>query len=158
MGRTIINEKPVSPHAQGLNLPQQSGEADSYATKIVKLIPADIVAVYLGLQSLFSGITAEGTRFGFQLAVFIIILVLAPFFLKRVAGVTDERQVIVVVISYVIWGISLGGPFQYLLGKITEEVSAQQIGGGLVMLYTLIVPMVYGGKPANPVQPPPKNG
>ena len=158
MGRTIINEKPVSPHAQGLNLPQQSGEADSYATKIVKLIPADIVAVYLGLQSLFSGITAEGTRFGFQLGVFLIILVLAPFFLRRVAAVTDNRQVVVIVISYFIWGISLGGPFQYLLGKVTEDVTAQQIGGGLVMLYTLIVPMVYGGKPANPVQPPPKKG
>ena len=143
MGRNIViaklsSDREIS-HAPAASVP------DNYASQIVKLIPADIVGVYLGIQNLFSGVS-ENTKFILQSAIFLIILAISPAYLKRVAGMTDSRQRMVAIISYCIWGISLGGPFEHLLSMAHAEITAQQIGGALIMLYTLIVPLLY--KPA----------
>ena len=116
---------------------------DNYAAKIIKLIPADIVAVYLGVSSLFSSLSVT-TRFYAQSIVFLIILFITPLYLKKAGGVTDVAQRRVAMLSFVVWGISLGGPFEYLLNGY--EITAQLLGGALIMLYTLVVPMLYRPK------------
>src|SRR5262245_114951 len=88
----------------------QSDQQDNYAAQIVKLIPAEIVGVYLGLQNLVASLT-EPTRYITQLIFFVVILLIAFPYLKKVGGITDKRQRMIAVISYCIWCISLGGPF-----------------------------------------------
>ena len=121
---------------------------DNYAAQIVKLIPAEIVGVYLGLQNLVSSLT-EPTRYVTQFVFFIVILVITPFYLKTVGGITDKRQRAIAIISYCIWSVSLGGPFAYLLLQVNSPISAQIIGGALIMIYTLVVPILYKNSVSN---------
>jgi hypothetical protein len=151
MGRNIVTSARIDTE---LELAAPSGSqrapspaADNYTSQIVKLIPAEIVGVYLGLQNQFFSI-AEPARSITQAIIFITILILSPFYLKIAGGITDPKQRTVAIISYTIWGISLGGPFAYLLDLVHSPVTAQQIGGGLIMLYTLVVPLIY--KKLNP--------
>lgn len=148
MGRNILIQSDII----NRELPENASPAtpDNYATQIVKLIPAEIVGVYLGLQNLFSSL-ADPIKAYVQIILFLIILFITPFYLKIVGGITDSKQRVVVIISYCIWGISLGGPFAYGLDKIHSPVSAQMIGGALIMIYTLIVPLLY--KANNPSTP-----
>jgi hypothetical protein len=141
MGRNIIipKRRDSIPEVQG---PVEVAAGDNYATQILKLIPAEIIGVYLGLQNLFSPLDASA-RFIAQVVIFIIILFLAPLYLRNTGGITDGRQRMVAIISFCIWSISLGGPFQYLLASVGSPVSAEIIGGALMMIYTLIVPMLY---------------
>jgi hypothetical protein len=142
MSRNINTSKSASKVAlEGSEVAAPEAQ-DNYAAQIVKLIPAEIVGVYLGLQNLVDSL-AEPTRYVTQLIFFIIILGIAPLYLKRVGGITDKRQRIIAIISFCIWSISLGGPFAYLLIKYNSPISAQIIGGALIMIYTLVVPVLY---------------
>jgi hypothetical protein len=131
-------------HQEGTPATTQTAP-DNYTSQIVKLIPADLVGVYLGVQNVFASLNGK-PQFYAQCAVFLIILVIAPFYLKKVAGMTDGRQRMVSIISYFVWALSLGGPFAYLLEKIHSPYTAQMIGGSLVALYTLAVPLLYQPK------------
>jgi hypothetical protein len=154
MGRNINagSSKPALEKKDGLRVEGREGvqteEKDNYAAQIVKLIPVEIVGVYLGLQNLVSSL-AEPPRYITQLVFFVVILCITPIYLKNVGGITDKRQRMIALISYCIWSISLGGPFAYLLTKYDSPISAQIIGGALIMLYTLIVPMLYKQQPTS---------
>lgn len=172
---------------------------DNYASQIVKLIPVEIVGVYLGLSNIFAvavnnsaqtGGTADANEaaaaaaaapqivFWAQLISFLVVLVLTPIYLKRAAKIEDGKQRSVALISFIIWSISLGGPFEYILTNYLQFYwyPATTIGSALIMVYTLIVPMIYqaaasntvptpagpppggGGNPFNPDNPPGNNG
>ncbi|MEO5563049.1 MAG: hypothetical protein ABIR18_06425 [Chitinophagaceae bacterium] len=146
MGRNINTASSTSKAALEGKETAQPETQDNYAAQIVKLIPAEIVGVYLGLQNLVSSLV-EPTRYVTQFIFFIIILAITPFYLKTVGGITDKRQRMIAIISYCIWSISLGGPFAYILTKYNSPISAQIIGGALIMIYTLVVPILYK-KPA----------
>ena len=141
MGRNIITSPRQKSVLEGKEVAESNAQ-DNYTAQIVKLIPAEIVGVYLGLQNLVDSLE-EPSRYLTQLIFFIILLGIAPLYLKRVAGITDNRQRMIAIISYCIWCISLGGPFAYLLTKYNSPISAQIIGGALIMIYTLLVPMLY---------------
>ncbi len=142
MSRNINTASSTSKEAlEGKEIPQPEAQ-DNYAAQIVKLIPVEIVGVYLGLHNLVSSLV-EPTRFVTQFIFFIIILAITPLYLKTVGGITDKGQRMIAVVSYCIWSISLGGPFAYLLTKIDSPISAQIIGGALIMIYTLVVPILY---------------
>jgi hypothetical protein len=101
---------------------------DNYASQIVKLIPVDIVGVYLGISNLIDGqkITSPST---IQWIVFFTILVITPFYLYRAAGVTDKRQIIIACFSFIIWSLSLGGPFaSYFDHRLTEGLTIKFLG------------------------------
>ena len=140
MGRNIIT-KP-SPEALEGNESAKAIVPDNYTSQIVKLIPVEIVGVYLGIQNIFSTLP-EHARFVTQGIIFLIILAISGPYLRIVAEVADKKQRTISIISYSIWCISLGGPFAYLLTCLHSVVTAEQIGGALIMLYTLIVPMLY---------------
>jgi FtsH-binding integral membrane protein len=144
---TMALEKKGGMYVEGREGTQKE-EKDNYTAQIVKLIPAEIVGVYLGLQNLVASL-GEPSRYITQLIFFVIILCISPLYLKNVGGITDKRQRLIAIISYCIWSISLGGPFAYLLTKYDSPISAQIIGGALVMLYTLIVPMLYKKQPTS---------
>lgn len=147
MGRNIITAQNIAAiTAAGNNVPPQ--QADNYASQIVKLIPVEIVGVYLGISNLIDGQKLSDPYLTpIQTAVFILLLIITPFYLLRVAGVTDKTQVIVATISFLVWAISLGGPFQALLLNLhlPSEIPVKFLGGILIMIYTLIVPMFYKG-------------
>jgi len=148
MGRNIITaQKIVAMTTAGNPVPAQ--QPDNYASQIVKLIPVEIVGVYLGISNLIdTQKIPEPYLTPIQSTVFILILLITPFYLFKAAGVKDKTQIIVATVSFLVWAISLGGPFQALLEKfdVPAEIPVKFLGGILIMIYTLIVPIFY--KPA----------
>ncbi len=141
MGRTII---PKTRLTGNLSDDVQGQAPDNYASQIVKLIPIEIVGVYLGISNLIADVQVV------QWICFFVVLLITPFYLKKVAGITDRAQIIVATISFIIWAFSLGGPFKaWLDGKLPIGFTVEELGGVLIMLYTLVVPIFYRApKPA----------
>ena len=160
MGRTIIAPRQApsrapSPSASPSLVPKKPASAspatDNYTSQIVKLIPVDVVGVYLGISTLIAGQGEQtATLKMVQLIVFTVTSIITPFYLKKVGGIGDKTQIIVATVSFFIWGLSLGGPVEAIVhsDKI-GGLSIKFLGGIVLMIYTLIVPMFYKAVPKN---------
>jgi hypothetical protein len=104
-----------------------------YKSKLLKLIPSEIVAAYLVIE----GIIPDHRKYIGTLAVSIILLILVPFYLKRIYKVKRFGQHVFVMIAFVIWIYSLGGPFRHW------NLWEAWIGSSLLILYTLAIPLFY---------------
>ena len=104
-----------------------------YKSKLLKLIPSEIVAAYLVIQ----GIIPEERKYIGTLVESIILLALVPLYLRNVYGVRRLGQHLFVMGAFVVWIYSLGGPFRYW------NLWEAWIGSSLLILYTLAIPLVY---------------
>jgi len=88
---------------------------DRYKDRLVKLIPGEVVTVYLLLSGLIAVTDPEQVSHGPLLtAVFLILLALTWPYLSRIAGVTSPTQLAISTVAFAVWVFSLGGPFVYL--------------------------------------------
>lgn len=126
------------PGVRTLDPPESS---DPYVSKLIKLIPAEIIGVYL---SVFNLIGMEGesgpSRDTLHLIVFGLILVITPFYLKRVAKIKENRQIVFCVFAFVIWVFTLGGPIENLA---VGPYSVKFLGAIFLPIYTLLIPLFY---------------
>jgi len=113
-----------------------------YRDRLLKLIPSEIVAAYMVLAGI---IPPDRAKWG-TLIVSIVLLVLVPFYLWRMQNVQRNSQLIVTMISFVVWLYSLGGPFA------AWGLYESWIGSVILILWTLIIPVLVNPKsqPANP--------
>jgi hypothetical protein len=115
--------------------------ADGYTSKVVKLIPAEAVALYLFLSGVIGAArSAEADRGPILTVVFLVLLFLTIFYLKRVAGVTNGVQISISTLAFAVWVFSLGGPFIYLLPKVGFQYDPLW-GAILLPLYTFVTPI-----------------
>jgi len=116
-------------------------EEDKYTSKIIKLIPADIISVYLAVFSLIKsqGQNSKGNH-TLQWIVFVIIAIITPFYLKSVAKIESAKQIVLCFISFCIWVFTLGGPFD---GQMIGGFSPQFLGAIILPIFTLIIPLLY---------------
>jgi hypothetical protein len=106
----------------------------TYRDKLLKLIPSEIVAAYMVLI----GIIPEHYAKWGTLVVSIILLILTPFYLKKLEKVANNVQVLFCSLSFVVWVYSLGGlggPFRHW------HMYQPWIGSVVLILWTLIVPL-----------------
>ena len=117
-------------------------ENQDYRARLLKLIPSEIVAAYMVL----SGIIPEDSAKWGTLIVSIALLILVPFYLRRLQNVQRTSQLIVTMISFIVWLYSLGGPFE------AWELYQSWIASIVLILWTLTVPLVVNPKvqPVNP--------
>jgi hypothetical protein len=110
-----------------------------YKSKLLKLIPTEIIAAYMALHGIFQGqVIAPGgadVTYVVGWTVFVILLVLTPFYLARIHNVRDKTQLTLTTLSFVVWVYTLGGPFQ-MAGWYQP-----QIASCVLVLWTLIVPL-----------------
>ncbi len=104
-----------------------------YKTKLLKLIPSEIVAAYI----LIGGIIPADYKYWGTLITAIIMLVLIPFYLRRLYDVKRLGQIIYIMIAFVIWIYTLGEPFRHW------GIWQEWIGSALLILYTLTIPLFY---------------
>lgn len=91
----------------------QAMTADDYAARLVKYIPADVVALYLTVQTIIAASTAAPPWLLW--AVFAAVLVLTPLYLWRVAKITKSLQIALSVLAFVVWVFALpDNPFSTL--------------------------------------------
>jgi hypothetical protein len=104
-----------------------------YKSKLLKLIPSEIVAAYI----LIVGIIPDEYKYWGTLITALIMLVLIPFYLRRLYDVKRLGQIIYIMIAFVIWIYTLGGPFRQW------GIWQDWIGSALLILYTLTIPLFY---------------
>ena len=140
MSREIITKKDIeraqyreATSGSLASAPSASSDADDYSTRLLKYVPAEVIAVYLTLEGI---IRATGTpQAGLFWGVFIILLILTPLYLWRVTKVTKWAQLSLSTLSFAIWVFTLGGPFVLLSWY-------QPIHGAILLpLYTFAVPI-----------------
>jgi hypothetical protein len=127
---------------------------DDYFTKILKLIPADIVAAWI----LISGMvvltkTDPAINYGSLIWIcFFALLAIVPLYLFRVTNVKGIPQILITMGAFVVWVFALGVPFSDLNPDNFPYFTYQSIYGQLLLIfYTLVVPMIL------PSQQPPPN-
>lgn len=111
--------------------------ADSFVDKLLKLIPAEVVAVWVTVRGILAA--AQSAPEWLQWISFGAILALTPIYLQRVAGVTKPAQVWVTTGAFIVWAYSLGGvPF----GSMGAPLYLPIYGAVLLPIYTFAIPVI----------------
>ena len=88
-------------------------EADKYLDRLFKYIPAEIVAAYVFTLGVMSRLQHPSALPAVQWIVFGIFCFLTWIYLRYVQKVRKPLQLLISVISYIIWVFSIGGPFTF---------------------------------------------
>lgn len=112
---------------------REIGEASQYADKLVKLIPTEIIGAYLAIDGMTATIHDERKA---VLSITIIgLLIIIPFYLWFMFKIRNKLQIIITMISFVVWVFSMGGPF------LAYEWYLHVYGSVTLVLWTLVVPL-----------------
>lgn len=141
MGRRIITKKDISTFkALGVMEKPQQLQPDDFKTKLVKCIPAEIVAAFVTVDGIIR--TAAQPLTIIYWIIFIILLILTPLYTLRVTTEPGKPpakiQTLVSTISFIVWVFALGGPFGYL------SWYKPLYGALLLPIYTVAIPIIVG--------------
>ena len=142
MNRTIVSLQDTEVSAAdfqggGTSVKRPRPRPDAYADRLLKLIPAEIVAVWVAMRGTFAA--AQSAPVWLQWAAFVILVALIPIYLSRIAGVSKRVQIGVTTGAFVVWAFSLGGaPFSTLPAQYVLPI----YGAILLPLYTFAAPLV----------------
>lgn len=146
MGRQVVRKQEAMAAARGAGPADAVG--DTYLDRLLKLIPAEVVALYLFLEGVLQSALNEpdelGQLQGWLWGVFIVLIIGNVLFLRRYQQVKDVAQTVLLSLALVIWVLTLGGPFEYL------DFYRPFMGSVLLGLFTFFVPLFYTGVPSSP--------
>jgi len=134
VNRNILTRNDAQVGNKKIRTPESAAAYDNYYSRLIKLIPAELIALYLALDGIVSAMPQKQILLW---VVFGIALVGGWFYLARVANVTRVAQRIITLMAFVIWVFVLGGPFAMLPWYDVNY------GKLLVTLYTFFVPLFY---------------
>lgn len=121
----------------------QDGKEDDLATQILKYIPAEIVAAFIAIDSIFRSVTATPPMY-VQWIVFIVLVIATPLYLWRVTYDenlnTAKGQMVVGIIAFIVWVYTIGGPFTSF-----DWYNAQSYWGSIgIAICTVAFPIILG--------------
>lgn len=137
MPRQIYRVTPGQP--KGLQ-PENNGDDNDYKSRLIKMIPADVVALYLACNTAITQFKGGYTHYW---VVFGIVLILMFFYLRRILKITDWIQVILMCISFALWCITLDHPFDKWFKNHDQQMLFSSLS---VAIFTFAVPIFYKGK------------
>lgn len=110
MGRSIVTSAPASTVSArggpGSDMPTAPA-ADSYGDALLKLIPAEVIGVYLAMQSIIANSRPEEDK-NIAFTVVVLFGIFATFFYLRVTlHVTNKIQLLLSVGAFCVWAYSL---------------------------------------------------
>lgn len=103
----------VVPYAYENTLPRERAqEPDSYTERLMKYIPAEVIALYLTLDALIR----SSPQFPASLywAVFLFCFVATYLYLWRIEKVRKQVQLHISGSAFIVWVFAIGGPFAHL--------------------------------------------
>ena len=133
--RNINSATPGSrPSGQQVTPPSKPAAYDNYFSRLVKLIPAEVIVFYLALDGIASAMKQKDLLLW---VVFGIAVAGAWFYLARLANVTKILQRVITIAAFAIWVYVLGGPF--------AQLAWYDAGYGklLLVVFTFFVPMLF---------------
>jgi hypothetical protein len=152
MGRTVVTKREIERELQnareGAKAPANAEAAadsaapavgpDDYKDRLLKYIPAEIVAIYLALLSVLKAAPPEKTPIvTVEWFVFWIILFVTVPWQRRILKITKWQQIVIGTVAFVFWAISLGDPFT----TSWKEWYQPLYGTMAMMLYTFLIPL-----------------
>lgn len=141
MGRRIVTQSQLESIGTTQAIQVQ---ADGYFDKVIKYIPADIVAGWTTLLGLTGGVGAAASGIGgIPPLIFVLLLIafvaLTAWWTYR--QTTDFKagpartQIVVSTIAFLVWAFALGRPFDQLIPSLYNP----QVAAGILIIYTLAV-------------------
>jgi len=112
--------------------------ADDYQSRLLKYIPAEVIAVYLRLDSVIRSAKDQIPSQLWLWIIFAVLLVGTPLYLWRVSKVAKKGQLIISTIAFAVWVFALGGAFG------SQGWYHPVYGALLLPLYTFFVPVLSG--------------
>lgn len=114
-------------------------ETNTYKDRLVKLIPSEIVAAYVTLFGLISGVVSEN-KITLLWIVIGVLFILTPFYLIKISGVKKMGQIIFSTFGFLIWVFATGSPIQNIW-----DFQVVFLASIILIIYTLIIPLIYKG-------------
>lgn len=120
---------------------------DSYETRLLKLIPADVITVFVALDGVIRTAGKAVPELAYW-AIFAVLIVATFFYVMKVATSpelpTPVTQAVIAAVSFAVWVFALGGPFNYG----SAAASFNPVFGAIVLpLYTFLIPLAMPGAP-----------
>ncbi len=142
MSRSIVTKTPAAETTRARggpgSEPAPAKAADAYSDALLKLIPAEVIGVYLAMQTILNN--AQDIWEHTALVVFLFGICATYFFLRVVLKVTNKVQLLLSVGAFCVWAYSMSSPEQFRWYNGTYA-------GLLLIGYTFIAPkIVTGGK------------
>lgn len=108
MGRSIITNKPIAGVASraGPGEAPATQVADGYSDALMKLIPAEVISVYLAMQSILINATPKPDWIAF-LVVFLFGIFATYFYLRVSLKVNNVLQLWLSVGAFCVWAYSM---------------------------------------------------
>lgn len=143
MGRRIVTE----PESTGLFLgvtssPTDTGGGDGYIDRVLKFIPSEIIALYLGATNVVPP-TDPGHPDQQKIALWAVAALAAlatPLYLyvttRQKGEPTAWSQIIISTIAFPVWVYAIGGPFEVCFKWYAQE---RWIGAIVIMFGTFLV-------------------
>lgn len=145
MGRAIIAAAAPAVGEATRGVPDGDAPAatgnDEYSDKLLKLIPAEIITLYMSMTKLVSDETADQVAAAVPWVIFGFCAFATWFYMRVTLKVTDWRQLSLTVLAFCIWAFALGDPFTSVLSWY-EDVYA----GLLLAGYTFMAPKIPMGR------------
>lgn len=114
-------------------MPRVINQNTTYADKLIKLIPGEVVAPYLAIRNL---VIDDPINRELTLLISIIVLAaLIPFYLRIVHEIKNLTQVIVTLISFFVWVFSVS------VGEVSSIPIPPLWGAVVVILWTSLIPL-----------------
>jgi hypothetical protein len=115
-------------------------KADDYGTKLLKLIPAEIVAVFITIDGIIRSADRTDAMPWIYWLVFVVLTLGTYLYVSRAADLPllskPSWQALLSTISFVVWVFAVGGPFKDL--NWYDPV----YGAILLPLYTFLIPLL----------------
>jgi hypothetical protein len=142
MGRSVVTVAPTDTGPKTRAAPGDASRSapavDDYSDALLKLIPAEVIGVYLAMQSVISN-SAEPGIWANEV-VFLFGLFSTYFYLHVVSGVKSARQLWVSIGAFFAWALAMDS------GPNGLEIYGWHINGtyaGLFLIgYTFIAPKI----------------
>jgi len=111
-----------------------SGGGDDYATRVAKYIPGEVLAGYISIGGIISGLDASRPRPMLAWLLFGLCLVLTPVYLARTAekGQPKTLHLALSTVAFAVWAYAVGGPFA------AERWHDPAIGSIALGIFTLV--------------------
>ena len=136
MARQIYKYRPGS--KAGLN--DENGNDNDYKNRLIKMIPGDVLALYLACNTAITQFKGTYTHYW---SVFGIVLVLMVFYLKKILKIEDWVQIVLMCISFVLWCMTLDHPFDKCFKNHDQQMLFSSLA---VAIFTFAIPIFYKGK------------
>jgi len=111
---------------------------ENYQSRLLKLIPAEVVGVYIFIIGLLP-VDPVGSKYVIlQWVIFGLLFIINPLYLRYASAVTNKKQIVICTIGFAVWAFSLGNSFM-IIGN--DPDFSRILGSIILALYTLILPI-----------------